>query len=197
VTFVDMRLSRKVSTGFEGGPMWNTRVVSMANGSDRRNAEWSMPHYKFTADYTLLDPVSQNEILNAFLALRGQKDSCRFKDWNDYRVINDTIGVGDGTTNPLQLIKNYTFGSATYSRAILLPIANTLVVTSNGTPKTVTVNDQTGLITPSTAWASGAVIKATCEFDVRVRFGADYYPFSMPARHIAQVSIDLVEAVTP
>ncbi|MDN8612802.1 DUF2460 domain-containing protein [Variovorax ginsengisoli] len=196
MTFIDTKLSRKVSVGFSGGPTWNTRVVPMASGVDKRNAEWALPHHKFTADYTLLDPESQNEILIAFWAARGQKDSFRFKDWNDFKAINQAMANGDGTSTPRQLTKTYTFGPTSFVRNILLPIASTVVVTANGTPIAVTTNETTGMVTPVSPWPSGQVIKSSCEFDVRVRFGSDFIPFTRNAPRLGTVTIELVEALT-
>lgn len=193
MTFYDYRLSQRVEAGFSGGPEWNTLVVPMASGAERRRANWAMPHHRFTADYAILDPRQKNEILAAFWAMRGQLHSMRFKDWNDYRLIDEVIGVGAGTNAPMQLIKTYTFGPASYVRAIRLPLAATLLVTSNGTPKAVTVDPLTGLVTPTTAWTNGAQIRARCEFDVRVRFGKDHYPFTQQASNFSTCTIDLME----
>lgn len=197
MTFYNQRLSECVELGFTGGPEWNTLITAMANGLENRNGEWAMPHHKYTADYTVLEPISQNEIRNCFLGMHGRLHSFRFKDWSDYLCDEEPLGVGDGTTTPRQLRKFYTFGAATLTRDILLPIAATVVVKANGTPITVTANETTGMLTPSSGWPSGQVLTVSCQFDVRVRFGQDYYPFTMPTQHIAQVSIDLVEALTP
>lgn len=193
MTFIDVSLSRQVSVGFKGGPSWNTLVVSMASGKDRRNQEWSMPHHRYTADYTLLTPQDQNSVLEAFLSCRGQLHSFRFKDWNDYKATNQAMSVGDGTATPRQLTKTYTFGSASYTRTITLPVAGSVVITANGTPIAVTVNTLTGMVTPVSTWPSGQVIKASFEFDVRVRFGADFYPFTRDTNVSAAVSMDLIE----
>ncbi|MGJ7512340.1 DUF2460 domain-containing protein [Variovorax sp. GT1P44] len=197
MTFINQRLTSQVERGFKGGPQWNTLITPMAGDTEARNAEWSMPHMKFEADYTVMNPTQQNEVRTAFMSLRGRRDSMRFKDWSDYLCADEALGTGDGTTTPRQLRKYYTFGSATLARDILLPIAATVVVKANGVPITVTANDQTGMLTPSSAWPSGQALTVSCQFDVRVRFGQDYYPFTLPDQRIATVSIDLVEAITP
>jgi uncharacterized protein (TIGR02217 family) len=196
MTFIDTRLSKKVSIGFTGGPMWSTRVVQMASGVDKRNAEWALPHHKFTADYTLLEPEAQNEILIAFWAARGQKDSFRFRDWNDYKATNQALPVGDNTSTPRQITKTYTFGSTSFVRNIVLPTSGSVVVTANGTPLSCTVDYLTGMVTPVVTWPLGQVIKVTCEFDVRVRFAADFIPFTRNAPRLGTVTIELVEALT-
>lgn len=195
MSFIDYRLNDCVGhDGFSGGPMWDTTIVPNAGGHEARYANWSMPRYKYTADYSILNPVQQNDIQTAFLAARGQRDSFRFKDWGDYQGDDQPLGVGDGTATPRQLRKYYTFGPTTFSRDILLPL--NLVVLSNGSPLAVTV-DEDGMLTPDTVWPNGQIITATFEFDVRVRFGSDFYPFTMALKNLAQVSVDLIEARTP
>lgn len=199
MTFINKRLSKKVALGFTGGPMWDTTIVPNAGGFEARIANWSMPLYKYTADYSVLDPASQNEIAMCFNAARGQRDSFRFKDWGDYIAKGQALGTGDGTNTPRQLCKYYDFdGASAFGRNILLPVASTVVVTDNGSPFAVTVNDQTGMVAPATGnWISGHVYLASFEFDVRVRFASDHYPFTLALKGLAQVSIDLVEARTP
>lgn len=195
--FIDYRLNDCVAPGFSGGPSWSTTVVGNDGGNEARYQNWAMPHYQYAADYSILDADSQNAIRDAFLAARGQRDSFRFKDHGDFQAEDQSLGTGDGTSTPRQLQKFYTFGPTTFARNIYLPIASTVVVTANGTPITVTVDDETGEVTPSSPWPNGQILLASFEFDVRVRFGSDYYPFTMPLRNLAQVSVDLVEAITP
>lgn len=197
--FIDTRLSECVGQTFSGGPEWNTLVRQMANGIAMRRGNWSMPHHRYTADYSILDPEEQNEILAAFIAARGQVHSFRFKDWNDYKATDQAMAAGDGSSTPRQLTKSYTFGTETYVRTILLPIAETVVITANGSPITVTTDELTGMVTPSGGWPSGQVIRAEFEFDVRVRFGMDYVPFAREAssRDVGRTTIEIVEAFTP
>ena len=196
MTFINARLLDSVGRGFEGGPMFNTRVTALANGNENRNDEWSMPFHKFTADYSLLDPRERNEVLNAFWAARGRLHSFRNKDWNDFKIRAQSLGTGNGASEPRQLIKAYTFGATTYTRTILLPIDSTVAVTANGTPLAVTVDDETGLITPAATWPSGqAIVVLYAEFDVKVRFGADWYPFTQEADTLTRCTVDLVETL--
>lgn len=195
MSFIDARLSDQVRLGsFTGGPEWSTRITALASGAENRNGQWAMPHHRFSADYAQLDPTEQQVVLAAFWAARGALHTFRFKDWNDYKVINQSLGSGDGTATPRQLVKTYTFGATSYSRTLTLPLDETIAVTANGTPLAVTVSETTGLITPAGTWPSGQAIVVTyCEFDVRVRFGADYYPFQLAAQHVNTCVVDLLE----
>jgi uncharacterized protein (TIGR02217 family) len=193
MTFIDQRLLDCVSPGFSGGPMWNTRITPLASGNETRNAEWSMPHHKYTADYVVLEPRDQNEVLHAFWVARGSTHSFRFKDWNDFKIIDETMAVGDGTGAARQAVKTYTFGPSTYTRTVTL--LSSVTVTANGSPLAVTFDDETGLITPVSVWPNGQTIVLEAEFDVKVRFGADYYPFTQPHRSAALCTVDLVESL--
>lgn len=193
MTFLEVKLSDRVQAGFSGGPEWQTLVVPMANGRDRRRQDWSMPKHKYTADYTTLDPASQNEILAAFVAARGQMHAFGFKDWNDFKARGQQIGLGDGTAKPLQLSKNYSFGIANYTRAITLPLLRTVRVYQAGLPVACDVDQLTGLVTPHAPWAAGAPITADFDFLVRVRFAKDYFPFTRNSMASAQATVELVE----
>lgn len=196
--FHNTRLSKRVALGFQGGPSWFTTEVPNAGGLNAFYANWASPHYKFVADYSVLNPADRNEIQDCFMVMRGRRDSFRFKNHLDYVATNQALGTGDNTATPRQLKKYYSFGSSSVGVDIILPIADTLVVTANGTPFAVTVDDETGLVAPAVGnWPNGQVLLASFEFDIRVRFGQDYYPFTLPIKQLAQVSIDLVEALTP
>lgn len=195
MTFIDQRLSKSVEAGFTGGPEWKTLIVPMSSGREARRGQWSMPHFKFSADYTVLNPREQNDILAAFMAARGQLHSFRFKDWNDFKAAKQVLGVGNGTSSPMQLVKHYEFGPSSYTRVIELPIAVSVAVQANGVPVSVSIDEDTGQVTPMASWPSGQSITADFEFDVRVRFAADHFPFTQHAKSVSHVSIDLLEVI--
>jgi len=194
MTHFATRLLDRVNQGFSGGPQFNTLIVPLKNSHENRNADWSMPQHVYTADYALLDPRDRNAVLEAFWVMRGQTHTCQYKDWNDFKIVNQSLGTGDGTATPRQLVKTYTFGAGSLTRTITLPVADTLQVTANGSPLAVTVDPTNGLITPVSTWPSGqAIAVAYCEFDVKVRFGADHYPFTQHSEGVASCTVDLRE----
>ncbi len=198
MSFIDFRLSDDVSVGFQGGPEWATVEVPLKSGVSDFFRRWSMPRHKYVADFREIVKTGGGDgIVHAFMAAHGREKTFRFKDHRDYVAHAELMGAGDGTTDPMQLVKTYTFGPASYVRRIVLPIAGTVVVTENGSPKAVTVDAVNGLVTPGSAWANGAEIRWSGEFDVEVRFGSDYYPFSMPSSRVTDCSIDLVERKRP
>lgn len=192
--FIDTQLSDRVRVGFSGGPEWKTLVVPMMSGRDRRRADWSMPHHRYTADYLVLDPIAQNEILAAFIACRGQLHSFRHKDWNDFRATDQAMTLGDGSATPRYLTKTYTFGSQSYVRTITLPVASTIKIVANGTtPVPVTFDAVTGKVTPVSTWPNGATLVASFDFEVRVRFADDFVPFTRDSFKTASVEVSLLE----
>lgn len=196
MTFINYRLNPRCSAGFQGGPEFSTREIELKSGISDFIARWSMPRFKFVADYLeLVNAGTGGDIYNAFMAAGGRDASFRMKDWNDFQVEGQSLGTGDGTSTPIQLIKVYPFGPTSRTRHIKLPL--NVVVTENGTPKTVTVDPLTGIVTPSGTWTNGAALAWTGQFDVRVRFGQDYYPFTRVAMKISQCTVDLVEDKRP
>lgn len=193
MSFIDVQINAKTNIGFAGGPEWRTLVVQMASGRNRRRQEWSMPHHKYTADYTTLRPQDQNDILAAFIAAKGQMHTFAMRDWNDYRARGEVIGEGDGTTTPVQLIKTYTFGPASYVRTITLPVERSVRVYQGGVLVPSTVDRLTGLVTPDDPWEDGVAITADFDFNVRVRFASDYFPFTRDSNVSAQTTVELVE----
>lgn len=192
MSFINHRLDLGAQPGFQGGPEWNTVETPLKSGISLFTPRWSMPRFKYVAEYTKLDKNGQFQVYNAFVVARGRASSFRYRDRNDFFASDVLIGIGEGNSNPIQLVKIYSFGGTEYSRKISLPVAGTVVVKEAGVEKEVSVGE-TGLVTPSSPWSVGAEITASFQFDTKVRFGADYYPFVRVSANIVQCTIDLVE----
>jgi uncharacterized protein (TIGR02217 family) len=92
------------------------------------------------------------------------------------------LGTGNGTAKTFALIKRYGTGSLTYDRAITKPVAGTVRVAVAGVELAATafsVNALTGLVTLTTAPATGAVITAGYSFHTPVRFDTDRLDVSL------------------
>ena len=198
MTVIETRLSPRVEAGFSAVPGYSTRVVTLRNGSERRNAMWTAAKRRYTSRYASFDATGRADILNCVMATVGQTYAFLFKDWNDYRVTAQSLGTAPSGTTAVQLVKTYTFGSQTVTRTITRPRSATLTVyqadgSGNPVAKAGTVSATTGLFTPATAWTSGRALTATFEFDVPVRFATDEIEFVLPHRDIAEVNCELVE----
>jgi uncharacterized protein (TIGR02217 family) len=85
------------------------------------------------------------------------------------------IGTGDGTAVQFALTKTYASGPASWTRAIVKPVAGTVRVAFDGVEQASgwSVDTATGIITFGTAPGDGVAVTAGFEFDVPVRFDAD------------------------
>ncbi len=191
MSFIDTRLNDRYRYGFVGGPRWSTLVVEMANGRNRRKKQWSMPHHEFTADFATFSEQEKSELLNAFMAAGGAFSSFRFRDWNDWVASDQEIGTGNGTTAPMQLVRNYRFGATTYTRPITLPL-NAVIRDIDNNVIAAAIDPLTGMATPAAPWPIKA-LRWTGQFDVRVRFAEDFNPFTAAAEKIRECTVRLLE----
>jgi uncharacterized protein (TIGR02217 family) len=120
-------------------------------------------------------------VLAFFYARRGRAYGFRFKDWTDYEIGNNAtstpqfIGTGDGATLKFQIYRRYTNGTVTYDRPITRIVAATTRVFVNAIEEMSgwTVDNDTGIVTFSTAPADTLPVAVICQFDVPVRFNID------------------------
>lgn len=179
MAFIDDRLLECVAYGFSFGPEFSTTIESLRNGAESRNANWATFRWRGTAGYQNISPDAYGAVLGAFLAARGMASTFRFKNWLEDAVVGQSLGNAPSGTTAVQLVRDYdAFGGASFQRTITKPVAGTVTVYQSGTPKAGTIDTSTGLFTPATAWTAGQPLTADFEYDLPVRFDADYMPFS-------------------
>ena len=176
-----------VNYGTMGGPVYSTDVVVFGNGSEYRNANWSIPKYEYDIRYAVKSRTDLLNVVEFFNAQQGQAFGFRVKDLWDYttatngkaaHAVDDiTIGTGDGVVVAYQLVKSYVKGASTVNRVITKPVSGTLLIEVNGVLQTITthytIDTTTGIVTFVTAPPNTHIVKAGFEFDVPVRFGTD------------------------
>lgn len=196
-----------------GGPMFSTVVVGSAAGYEQRLALWSAARRKWTFSQEAWSLARFNEVLSFFINRQGQAYGFRFKDWTDFAVAMTyapngvgtpvpgsavQIGTGNGTLTAFQLVNVYSDGTYATTRTIQFPVSGAVYIYVNGTLQTsgytVDYTTGTGLVTFSTAPASGAVITWAGEFDVPVRFDVDEMKFNSDWQFLGDwTSISVVE----
>jgi uncharacterized protein (TIGR02217 family) len=192
--FIDQRLDDPcVAFTFSGGPEFSTRVVALTNGREKRNASWSLPKHTYTAPFMNITPEAFEAIKGVFYVAHGRLYAFRFKDWTDYEADGTIMGLSVAGSAPVQLTKRYTFGAEVYQRPITKPIASTVQVFADGVAKPGTVDDLTGLFTPTTPFVDGSVLTWSGEFDVPVRFDTDSIPFTYDNLQALNGEVALVE----
>jgi len=181
--FDEILFPEEISYGSTGGPKFKTSVFTAASGFEQRNVDWSRARYEFNAQCGIRHVDDMEFVRRFFMARNGKAVGFRFKDWADYRLIEELIGTGDGAETDYQIIKTYTSDqgasgeSYSFVRAINKPAWDTLEVSVGGVILSETTDYEvaysSGLIVFSTPPADGDEITVSGEFHVPVRFDTD------------------------
>ncbi|ADZ72454.1 DUF2460 domain-containing protein [Polymorphum gilvum] len=173
--FHEVQFPPDISYGASGGPGYSTTVVTTVSGHERRNANWAAARGKWNVAHGLKKREQVAALIAFFRARKGRAYGFRFKDWTDYQAFAQVLGVGDGANKTFQLVRRYASGGEIESRIIAKPVPGTVKIYRDGVEAVTgwTVNTATGLVTFTTAPASGVQVTADFEFDVPVRFDSD------------------------
>ncbi len=176
VSFHSVRLPVDVEKGAQGGPGFNTSIMTLSSGYEKRNANWSRTRASYNIGYGIQSKENMDEVLHFFFARFGRLYGFRFKDWADYEVGKmtltggvtespQTIGTGNGILTAFQLFKRYSSGGFNFDRKITRPVSGTWKIYVNSTLQTetthYTINYDTGLLTFVTPPATFASITLT------------------------------------
>lgn len=184
-SFHDVRLPVDVERGARGGPGFNTTVLSLSSGFEKRNQNWERARGQWDLAYGLDRKANQEAVLAFFYARRGKAYGFRFKDWTDYQVGTDAsdtfqeIALGDGSQTQFQAVRRYTDAGDTFNRALTRLVSGTVRASVDGSEQTIgmgndfTVDVATGVLTFASAPGNGLSVGLICEFDVPVRFDTD------------------------
>lgn len=178
MSFHNVRLPPDIERGAEGGPGFNTTVLGLSSGFEKRNINWSRSRGRWDISYGLRSKTDADAVLAFFMARQGRAYGFRFKDWTDYQIGSSgspqTIATADGTQTKFQAVRRYSSGGVDFDREITRLVSGTVTVYVNGSPTgSVTVDVDTGIITFSGAPSASDTIGLVAEFDVPVRFDAD------------------------
>lgn len=90
-------------------PIFSTKKLSAASGRSTRGSFWSYPLWKFTLSYEFLrgaNGFDELQTLVGFFCQRlGQGDSFLFRDQRDHTVVDQALGIGDGTTKEFRFVR--------------------------------------------------------------------------------------------
>lgn len=191
------RFPDAVGFGSTGGPGFKTEVFTSASGFEQRNMLWQAARSKFNVSTGVREKADMDELLGFFYSVRGRAIGFRFKDWGDFELSNEQIGIGDGVKTEFQITKTYGTGAAAYVRNITKPVASTITVTVNGNvaliPTDVTLDATTGKLTFASPPPSTHVVRVSGEFDIPCRFDTDELPRSYDDWQAMAVQINVVE----
>ena len=184
MTFHEIRFPTAIAFHSSAGPERKTEIVTLGSGFEERNAVWANSRRRFDAGYGVKSLDDLAAVIAFFEARNGRLNAFRFKDWSDFKScapgatpspLDQPIGTGDGHTTTFQLVKVYSSGPSSWTRAIRKPVAGTVRFAVAGSERTsgFGVDTTSGLVTFATAPAAGAAISAGFEFDTPARFDSD------------------------
>lgn len=162
--FLDLRFPTNISQGSQGGPGYNTSIIEVMSGEEKRNSNWDYPRCEYDVGYGIRQYSVLEELIAMFHVAKGRGYSFRYKDHLDYKscVVADNpvsmdqlIGAGDGSTASFQIYKTYTktalTGTPIYSqtRKISKIVENTFLLALNTVDQATgfSLDETTGIVT--------------------------------------------------
>ena len=203
--FHEVRFPDSIGRGARGGPERRTQIVELASGDEERNASWANSRRRYDVAYGIRRADDLAAVVAFFEARNGRLHGFRFKDWSDYKScapsqtpgpLDQPIGTGNGSVTSFALLKRYSSGSQTWTRAITKPVAGSVRLALGGVEQASgwSVDTTTGVVTFGTAPAPGIEITAGFEFDVPVRFDSDTLDVTLDIERLGSItSIPLLE----
>src|SRR5262245_16867263 len=106
--FDEIRLPEDVERGAQGGPQFKTNIMTLGSGFEKRNQEWADTQGEWDLSYGISTKDDLKTLIAFFYARRGRARGFRFKDWSDFELERQAIGIGDGANADFQIYKRYT-----------------------------------------------------------------------------------------
>lgn len=208
VNFHNIRLPDFIEQGSLGGPRFKTTVLTAESGFEKRNIEWQDARSEYNISYGLTDMKKIQQVRDFFCQRYGRAFGFRFRDWSDYKLIDEIIGIGNGIDKVYQIYKTYgdpTDENILLYRKVIVKVARpndddaeSVIPIINVNGKRVSVyariDYDSGLITFSDPPADGEPITITCNFDIPVRFNDDLFASKTLWKEVANIpAIKLIE----
>ena len=184
--FHEVQFPVDISYGASGGPEYSTDIVTVGSGYEQRNINWEQSRGRWNVAQGVKTKSQMDALIAFFRARMGKAYGFRFKDWTDYKSSGQLIGTGDGYQDEFQLIKTYSDGIVTMTRAIKKPVLGTAKIYVDGVLRTggVSVNITNGIVAFNSPPLFGQAITADFEFDVPARFDSDYMPVTIQSHQV-------------
>ena len=176
MAFDNVRFPENISYGSSGGPEYSTDIIVMSSGHEQRNINWSQARAKYNITHGVKTQEQLDELIAFFRARKGRARGFKFKDWSDYRAVNELIAIGNGIQHEFQLKKSYSSGQRSEVREIRKPVEGTVYVYLNGKLQKnnkYKIDYNNGVILLPQPLKKGDKLEASFEFDVPVRFDTD------------------------
>ena len=186
-SFIEKRFPEDIATGSVSCTEYWTDIATMRNAYEQRNLNWLQPRMRFQIARGLKDKAQIDQLLAFFRICRGRAVGFRFKDWSDYKAINQIISIGDGQKKTFPLVKSYKISEITEKRLIKKPVYGSVEVFIDKrqlNDKEFEVNYSNGQLTLTNPLPANSKLTASFEFDVPTRFDSDLLPLSIEGEDI-------------
>lgn len=194
MAFIDQHLPREVEIGATRRDVEDIDIVTTDGGWEVRNARSSQSLREFDISFPMSrrDGSTYLAVVAMYKAARGQLHSFRFRDWADYQLTDEEIGVGDGATTAFQITQSWTVDGETHSRDITRPVSP-MQVKKDGVLQVsgYSIDYETGILTFSSPLSVGVVPSVTGQFDIPVRFDGplETLGYSSDLEHIETITL--------
>lgn len=174
IEFVEEQLDLCIDYGANGGPRFDTSVVTVHSGIDYRNSNWDIAKGRWEIGDRVVSRPELDQIMNFFLRRRGAAVGFRFKDWGDFQVKQQK--PVQLTPVEYQLQKVYGADDLhAYKRQILKPVNGTAKVFLNNSELLFgwSISSTTGVLKFDTPPVGNVLVDF--EFDKAARFDVDEF----------------------
>ncbi len=187
--FDDVSFPLALGREAEVAPGFSTQIVTAAGGAEQRVAGWAEARCRYDVGPGVRSEEDIAALLAFFRARMGPARGFRLRDPFDWRGRDELVGTGDGTARRFALVRHY--GAAV--RRITRPVSGSVRVSVDGRAVGFAM-EAGGWLALDAAPAVGAVVRASFDFDVPVRFAEDQLSVSR-ATFLAGVaaSVPLIE----
>ncbi|MCK5099785.1 MAG: DUF2460 domain-containing protein [Desulfobacteraceae bacterium] len=161
--FLDIRFPINISYGSSGGPGYNTSIIEVMSGKEKRNSNWDYPRCEYNAAYGVRQMADVEALIEIFHIAKGRGYSFRYKDFFDFKScrladtpsnMDQIIATADGSAE-FQIYKTYQktsiSGAIIYSqvRKITKIVENTFLLALDTVEQSsgFTLDETTGIIT--------------------------------------------------
>lgn len=201
-------------------PNFSTLIADHVSGREVRAQLWQNPRWDFELVFNALDGTTTGQygglgasslqtLMGFFLQAGGSAQNFLLYDATDYTVTNQAFGSGDGTTTAFQLLR--TIGG--FSESIFSPVTTTTTLYFPGgatasavapvikkagsvvSPSAYSISN--GLVTFTTAPASGAALQWTGFYGFLCRFADDKLDFEQFMANLWKADSVKLKSVRP
>lgn len=193
MSFKDIVFPHVLSYGSSGGPSYNTSIVTVKSGREKRNINWEYPRIEFDVSTAIQEMDDLESLIAFFHIAQGRGYSFRFKDWSDYKScktgetpteFDQALVTIDGTK---YLAKHYQYGGESKTRLITKPVPGTVLLNDPPDAEAPSgVNYTTGIVT-------GDATSAGFEFDIQARFDTDSISTNLENYQLGSVEVPIIE----